>query len=100
MIGLEALLKYKPDARFFGWIAYTLSRSVRRDAPDLPQYLFQYDQTHNLIILGQAKRPEGREFYLRRAIQEQWSSRELERQFRETEYLGTTRFDPTTHGPR
>lgn len=52
VIGLEALLKYKPDKRFFGWIAYTLSRSVRRDDANSPQYLFQYDQTHNLIILG------------------------------------------------
>jgi TonB family protein len=62
VIGLEALLKYKPDARFFGWIAYTLSRSVRRDAPDLPQYLFQYDQTHNLIILGSYRLGRGWEF--------------------------------------
>ena len=38
--------------------------------------------THNLIILGQSKRPEEREFYLRMAIQEKWPSRELERQFR------------------
>lgn len=36
--------------------------------------------THHLIILGQSKRPEEREFYLRLAIQERWSSRELERQ--------------------
>lgn len=62
VVGLEALLKYKPDARFFGWIAYTLSRSVRRDAPDLPQYLFQYDQTHNLIILGSYRLGRGWEF--------------------------------------
>ena len=38
--------------------------------------------THNLIILGQSKRPEEREFYLHMAIQEKWPSRELERQFR------------------
>ena len=37
--------------------------------------------THNLIILGQSKRPEEREFYLRMAAQEKWSKRELERQF-------------------
>ncbi len=37
--------------------------------------------THNLIILGQSKRPEEREFYLRMAIRERWSSRQLERQF-------------------
>jgi TonB family protein len=28
--GAEVLLKYKPDKRFFGWLAYTLSRSERR----------------------------------------------------------------------
>ena len=28
--GLETLIKFKPDDRFFGWIDYTLSRSVRR----------------------------------------------------------------------
>ncbi len=40
----------------------------------------QLPWTHNLIILTQSKRPEEREFYLRRAIQEKWSKRELERQ--------------------
>ncbi|HEX3774554.1 MAG TPA: TonB-dependent receptor [Polyangiaceae bacterium] len=62
VIGLEALLKYKPDKRFFGWIAYTLSRSVRRDCPSCPEYLFQYDQTHNLIILGSYRLGRGWEF--------------------------------------
>jgi predicted nuclease of restriction endonuclease-like (RecB) superfamily len=41
----------------------------------------QLSWTHNLIILGQSKRPEKREFYLRMAIRERWSSRQLERQF-------------------
>jgi predicted nuclease of restriction endonuclease-like (RecB) superfamily len=44
--------------------------------------LRQLPWTHNLIILSQSKRPEEREFYLRLATQEQWSKRELERQFR------------------
>ena len=44
--------------------------------------LRQLPWTHNLIILNQSKRPEEREFYLRLAIQEKWSSRELERQFK------------------
>lgn len=38
--------------------------------------------THNLIILSQSKSAEERAFYLRMAVQEQWSSRELERQFK------------------
>jgi len=44
--------------------------------------LRQLSWTHNLIILNQSKRPEEREFYLRLTIREQWSSRELERQFK------------------
>ncbi len=36
--------------------------------------------THNLLILSKCKRTEEREFYLRLATQEKWSSRELERQ--------------------
>lgn len=42
----------------------------------------QLPWTHNLIILTQSKCPEEREYYLRMAIQERWSKRELERQFR------------------
>jgi len=42
----------------------------------------QLPWTHNLIILGQSKHPEEREFYLRQAVNEQWSKRELERQFK------------------
>ena len=40
----------------------------------------QLPWTHNLIILGQSKREEEREFYVRLAIKEKWSKRELERQ--------------------
>ena len=42
----------------------------------------QLPWSHNIIILNQGKRPEEREFYLRLAIREQWSKRELERQFK------------------
>jgi TonB family protein len=62
VIGLETLLKYKPDKRFFGWVAYTLSRSVRRDAPGEEEYLFDFDQTHNLILLGSYRLARGWEF--------------------------------------
>ena len=41
----------------------------------------QLPWSHHLIILGQSKHPEEREFYLRLAIREKWSRRELERQF-------------------
>jgi TonB family protein len=60
--GIETLLKFKPTERFFGWVAYTVSRSVRRDGPGLEEYLFQYDQTHNLIMLGSYRLGRGWEF--------------------------------------
>ncbi|WP_248768034.1 PDDEXK nuclease domain-containing protein [Pseudomonas sp. MWU12-2345] len=44
--------------------------------------LTQLPWTHNLLILGQSKHPQEREFYLRLAIQEKWSTRELERQLK------------------
>jgi TonB family protein len=50
--GVEFLLKYKPDKHFMGWIAYTLSRSERRDLPEDPLHLFEYDQTHVFSALG------------------------------------------------
>jgi TonB family protein len=50
--GLETLVRYKPDSRFFGFIAYTLSRSVRREAPNEPEHLFNFDQTHILTAIG------------------------------------------------
>jgi predicted nuclease of restriction endonuclease-like (RecB) superfamily len=53
-----------------------------RDNPIVSALLRQLPWTHNLIILGQSKRTEEREFYLRMAVRERWSSRELERQIR------------------
>ena len=50
--GIETLLRYKPDAHFFGFLAYTLSRSVRKDGPDEPEKLFNFDQTHILTAIG------------------------------------------------
>jgi len=42
----------------------------------------QIPWTHHLIILGQCKRPEERDFYLRMAVQERWGKRALERQIK------------------
>lgn len=53
-----------------------------RNEPLLAALVRQLPWTHNLIVLSQSKRPEEREFYLRLAMQERWSSRELERQFK------------------
>lgn len=38
--------------------------------------------THNLLIFTQCQHPQEREFYLRLAIQENWTKRELERQLK------------------
>lgn len=51
------------------------------DSPILSALLRELPWTHNLIILSRSKRPEEREFYLKMAAQEKWSSRELERQY-------------------
>ncbi|HEX3532530.1 MAG TPA: PDDEXK nuclease domain-containing protein [Thermoanaerobaculia bacterium] len=42
--------------------------------------LTQLPWTHHLLILSRCKRAEEREFYMRLAVQEKWSSRDLERQ--------------------
>jgi outer membrane receptor protein involved in Fe transport len=46
--GLELLLRARLP-RGFAWLAYTLSRATRVDAPGMPERLFDHDQTHNLI---------------------------------------------------
>ena len=53
-----------------------------RDDEKVAPLVRQLPWTHNLIILSQSKTPEEREFYLKTAIREKWSKRELERQFR------------------
>ncbi len=59
VFGGELLLRYKPDKKFFGWLAYTLSRSERR-ADDSESYrIFDFDQTHILTALGSYKLGRG-----------------------------------------
>ncbi len=53
--------------------------TYRRDEK-VSALLRQLPWTHNLLILSKSKRPEEREFYLRMATTEKWTSRELERQ--------------------
>ncbi len=50
--------------------------AYRADAIVTP-LVTQLPWTHNLIILAQSKRPEEREFYLRTAVRERWSSESL-----------------------
>jgi predicted nuclease of restriction endonuclease-like (RecB) superfamily len=51
-----------------------------RDAPELSSLLRELPWSSNLHILTKTKRPEEREFYLRMAIQQRWSVRDLARQ--------------------
>jgi outer membrane receptor protein involved in Fe transport len=57
--GVEVLLRRELSERFFGWIAYSLSRSVRRDTPDSAYRLFDFDQTHALTVIASYKLPAG-----------------------------------------
>ncbi len=51
-----------------------------RDQPKLSALLRVLPWTHNLLILSRSKRADEREFYLRIACGQKWTSRELERQ--------------------
>ena len=53
-----------------------------RDDVKVSPLVRQLPWTHHMIILNQSKRSEEREFYVRLAIREQWSKRELERQIK------------------
>lgn len=64
----------------------------------VPPLVTQLPWTHHLIILGQSRRSEEREFYLRMAVQERWSKRELERQFK-TALFERTVLSPTKVSP-
>ncbi|HET9930084.1 MAG TPA: TonB-dependent receptor, partial [Polyangiaceae bacterium] len=57
--GAEVLLRYKPTGRFFGWLAYTLSRAERKDGPADDKHLFEYDQTHILTAIASYKLGRG-----------------------------------------
>ena len=51
-----------------------------REEPIVSPLVTQLPWSHNLLILSQCKRAEEREFYLRMAVNQSWSKRELERQ--------------------
>jgi hypothetical protein len=50
--GLQFLLRQQPWHGFFGWIAYTISRSERQDTPGSSWRLFDYDQPHILAVVA------------------------------------------------
>jgi predicted nuclease of restriction endonuclease-like (RecB) superfamily len=63
------------------------------DQPKLAAVLRVLPWTQNLMILGQGKRPEEREFYLRLAAKSHWSSRELARQIHSAAFERTVLSD-------
>src|SRR5262249_1669721 len=50
--GAQVLVRRDLAKGFFGWVAYTLLRSERRDGPDGTYRLFDFDQTHVLTALA------------------------------------------------
>jgi len=65
VVGAELLVRQELWHGFFGWISYTLSRSERRDHPDLAWRVFQYDQTHILTLVASQILPNGYQLGLR-----------------------------------
>jgi predicted nuclease of restriction endonuclease-like (RecB) superfamily len=80
---VEYIQKRRPNAR--GFSAQNLWRmrqffEIYRGQPKLSALLRELSWTNNLMILGKCERAEEREFYLRLAAAQRWTSRELERQ--------------------
>jgi hypothetical protein len=44
--GVQIMLRQRPWHGFYGWVAYTISRSERRDTPGSDMRLFDYDEPH------------------------------------------------------
>jgi TonB family protein len=61
VVGLELLLRRELARGLFGWISYTLSRSIRQDDPSAPTYpayhLFALDQTHIFALVFSYRLP-------------------------------------------
>jgi TonB family protein len=58
--GLELLLRHDITRNFFGWIAYTLSRTEeRRQSSGRDYHLALFDQTHILTAVGSYRLPRG-----------------------------------------
>ena len=53
--GGEFLLRYDPDARFFGWLSYAYTRARLKDHVDEELRRSDFDQTHNLSAVAGIK---------------------------------------------
>ena len=79
----DFIRRHEPGVR--GFSAQNLWRMCQfyetwQGGKKLSALLREFSWTNNLLILGRCKRPEEREFYLRLAARENWSSRHLERE--------------------
>lgn len=79
----EYIQKRQPNARGFSsqnlWRMRQFFETYRNQSK-LSTLLRELPWSHNLSIMSRCKRDEEREFYLRLAIRERWSFRELQRQ--------------------
>jgi hypothetical protein len=57
--GAQFLIRRTLADGLFGWVAYTLLRSERRDQPGTAYRLFDFDQTHVLTALAAYQLPRG-----------------------------------------
>jgi TonB family protein len=57
--GGQLLVRRNLGKRLYGWLAYTLSRSERKDHADQAWYLFAYDQTNILTFMLTYLLPRG-----------------------------------------
>ena len=52
MYGVEIMLRHLQTEKFFGWVAYTLSRTQRYDRNARKWLLYDEDETNHLQVLG------------------------------------------------
>ena len=82
-----------PNIRGFSapnlWRMRQFYEAYRDSQQILSSLLRELPWTHHMLILGHSKQEEEREFYIRVAIHEKWSSRELERQLKSGLFLRT-----------
>lgn len=57
--GMELLVRHYPQNRFFGWLAYTLSRSERLDLNTGEFVPYEFDQTHIFTLVAGYNLPYG-----------------------------------------
>jgi len=59
IFGAELLLRKALTRRFFGWVSYTLMRSLVRERPGAAYRPFAFDQPHILTLIAVYKLPRG-----------------------------------------